>query len=357
MLIIITITLSCLFLIVTAIPLVKHPWWGVRAFDFPQLQFFCFGLLCVGLFFCLFPLQSIYLWILFAIVIGALLYHLWIIFPYTEYAKTTVPTWTEKSEISETSGFKILTSNVLMENDDYEGFLKMALDADPDIIFMLETDEKWKENVHDSLNEKYPHQILCPKDNTYGLLFYSRIPLEDAEIRFLVDQKVPSIKTVLILEEGNKVQLYGIHPTPPAPGENDWSTERDAELVLIGREAKNCDLPVMIMGDLNDVAWSHTTRLFIRISELLDPRMGRGFFNTFNAKYLLMRWPLDHVFLSPHFEVKKIGRLDHFHSDHFPIFIELALQSVKQSDEHVESADEEDLEEAQEKVSEAVSGE
>ena len=56
-----------------------------------------------------------------------------------------------------------------------------------------------------------------------------------------------------------------------------------------------------------------------------DPRVGRGFYPTFTADYPLLRWPLDHLFVSPHWEILTIDRLGNVGSDHFPIYFELCL--------------------------------
>src|SRR5690606_36106196 len=101
---------------------------------------------------------------------------------------------------------------------------------------------------------------------------------------------------------------------------------RDAELLLVGREAANAQQPVVVAGDLNDVAWSYTTSLFQKISRLMDPRIGRGLYNTFHAEYPFLRFPVDHVFHSSSFRVVEMKRLPYFGSDHFPILSVLAYE-------------------------------
>jgi endonuclease/exonuclease/phosphatase (EEP) superfamily protein YafD len=158
-------------------------------------------------------------------------------------------------------------------------------------------------------------------------MLYSRLPLEDTHVEFLVQNDIPSVRTRVVLRSGDRVQLHCLHPRPPEPEHRQDSTPRDAELVMVGRAIGDADeQPTVVAGDLNDVAWSRTTQLFLRLSGMLDPRIGRGFYNSFNARKPLMRWPLDHIFHSHHFRLTSLRRLGKIGSDHFPMLVELSLQ-------------------------------
>lgn len=113
---------------------------------------------------------------------------------------------------------------------------------------------------------------------------------------------------------------------PPTPTESATSTQRDAKLLLVGQEISNHNQSVLVFGDLNDVAWSTTSRLFQKTSGLLDPRVGRGLYSTFHAKYPFLRWPLDHIYHSNDFMMRDIRVLSEIGSDHFPVYVHSLTQ-------------------------------
>jgi len=199
----------------------------------------------------------------------------------------------------------------------------------------------------------YDFTIKEPRENKYGMLLYSRLPLQDPEVKYLLKAGIPSMHTRIQLRSGKWFWFHGLHPVPPSPTEADSSLPRDAELLIVGRKVKDHTLPAIVAGDLNDVAWSSTTRLFQKTSALLDPRKGRGIFNTYNAKIPFMRWPLDHVFHSEHFLLGEMRRLPAFGSDHFPVYVRLVLHSDAATVQSVPSAEAEDVETAKEKIDKA----
>jgi endonuclease/exonuclease/phosphatase (EEP) superfamily protein YafD len=348
---IINLVLGYAFILFSFIPFIRQDDWFFRIFEYPRFQKLLISLGLLLSFLLFFNEGSTWDHV-FIIASGInITYILWLVYPFTRFSAKQVQTLKKNAT---GASLKALIFNVLQDNKDYSSILKLIKEYHPDIICLVETDKTWLEQVKPELINDYPHTILSPLANTYGMIFFSKLKLEDEEICFIVKNDIPSISTKVVLESGDKVQLYCVHPEPPVPNENPKSTARDKELLLVGKKAKEQPLPVIVMGDLNDVAWSYTTELFCKVSELLDPRKGRGFFNTFNAQSRFLRFPLDHIFCSSQFMVSKIKRLPYAGSDHFPMYIELVLVPEKQSENDTETADKEDIALANEKINKPV---
>jgi endonuclease/exonuclease/phosphatase (EEP) superfamily protein YafD len=285
-------------------------------------------------------------WICLILLLANLIYLFWFIYPYSFLSKKMLPQ--EKDENPEYR-IKLLTINVYQHNERFDLTLERITEVNPDVVYLLETDKNWMDAVQ-TLKKEYPYFIEVPQDNTYGLLFYSKFPMTNSSINYWIDEEIPSIMVDLKIKD-EIVRIYGIHPTPPVPQENPESTERDAEILIVGKKSDEFKGPSIVFGDLNDVAWSHTTRLFLRISKMLDPRIGRGMFNTFHAKYWFAKWPLDHFFVSSHFRLIEMKVEKSVESDHYPISIDLSIQHERKDKEL--NASQEDLEEAQEIIEEA----
>lgn len=329
MLTVLAAILTVLLVAFTFTPLSRAPAWWVRDCDFPRLQFFAFGVLLAIAEFLLLDLDSWKSWVLIALVIACVLRQAWWIAPYTFLHEKQV---FDAAKPGREHRIRIMIANVLMSNRNAAGLLEIVAAADPDVLVTVETNGWWEERLA-VLEADYRYTLKRPQDNRYGMHLYSRLPLEDGHIRFLTHPDFPSMHARVTLRCGEQIELHCMHPAPPSPTEKVTSILRDAELVVLGRKVTDAKLPVIVTGDLNDVAWSPTTSLFRKISGMLDPRIGRGMFNTFHAKHFFLRWPLDHLFHSWHFTLGEIRRLPRFGSDHFPMLIELSLEPERGADQ------------------------
>jgi endonuclease/exonuclease/phosphatase (EEP) superfamily protein YafD len=338
-----------LLVVLTLLPLSRKEAWWIRGFDFPRLQLACSGLLLIALQLSVLDLSQPLTWLLLVSCLACVAYQFRWIWPYSLLHRKEV---VAASEHRPDTRIRIMIANVLMTNRNAGGLLNIIRNADADVLVTVESDSWWQSQLA-VLEPVYRYCLKCPQDNKYGMHLYSRLPLHEAEIRFLVEPACPSMHALVTLRSGQRIRLHCLHPAPPSPTENDTSTERDAELIIMAREVAQMDLPVIVTGDLNDVAWSATTRLFRKISGLLDPRIGRGMFNTFHAGYLFLRWPLDHLFHSRHFTLEEIRRLPGFGSDHFPMLVELMLQPERKHAQRGISPDQGDRAWAREKQEKA----
>lgn len=280
------------------------------------------------------------------LLLGAIVFQLYNMHPYAVYNTPQV-----KRAKKEDSGstISLLVANVLTPNRQSDKLTDLIIEYDPDLILTLESD-KWWEKQLEPLEKTYTYTVKKPMDNLYGIHLFSKLELIDPQVKFLVQKDIPSIHTKVKLRNGNLVSLHCLHPRPPSPTESETSLFRDAELLILGKELRENNENVIVAGDLNDVAWSRTSWLFRKVSGLLDPRIGRGFYNTFNAKYPLLRFPLDHVFHSDDFTLIKLARLSSFGSDHFPFYISLLHNRDTQHLMDEPEADGDDMDDAEEKI-------
>lgn len=347
---IVLLGVGLLMVAATALPLLRKGDWWIRVFDFPRIQITLISA-AVLLTYLLFA-RDLGAWgVAFVAALAAcLVYQSYMMFPYTPFARKQVE---QSRQAAGDSSLSLLFANVLMENRNAARLRELIREADPDIILTVETDEWWMEQLKE-FEQTYAHAVRQPQDNTYGMLLYSRLELVNPELRFIIQDDIPSIHTRVRLKSGQEVELHCLHPRPPFPTEDTSSDGRDAELLVVGKEIKGKDVPTVVLGDLNDVAWSHTNYLFQDISGLLDPRIGRGFYNTFHARYPFVRFPLDHFFHSNHFRLIDFRRLPYFGSDHFPVLIALSHEPDAAREQEELHADASEVEEAEEKIEQAA---
>ncbi|MCW2307323.1 endonuclease/exonuclease/phosphatase family protein [Rhodobium gokarnense] len=330
---------AALCLLASLIPLLPIPHGAVRMFDFARLQILAFSAATLVLAAALLPFDTAAIVIIGAALAAAAIQIVHVI-PFTP----VWPTQTARYEGADgTADFlSLLVSNVKQSNRDYDKLCAVVAEEKPDIAVFMETDPGWAKGLRPVLDD-FAETVECPLDNSYGMIVASRLKLREAGVQHLLNDEVPSISIKAETRGGAPLRLIALHPEPPIPTNDTMG--RDAEILVAGRMARKETLPTIVTGDLNDVAWSRTTRRFLRISRLLDPRQGRGTYNSFDARYPLLRWPLDHIFHSREFELVDIRRLPFVGSDHFPMYYRFALVPVDRNDPP-EKPSEDDREEA-----------
>lgn len=341
------LVLAWVLIVATVLPFVRREAWWIRLLDFPRPQITIAALAVIVLSAVQYE-GSLWQTITLIVLLASTAYQLWELTRYTPLRSVqSLPNELDEAD----RRLRLLVANVLMTNRNVKQYLNIIRREDPDVIVLAEPDTYW-EHCFRAIESEYPYTMKCLLGNTYGMLLYSRHELTDQKVLFRMQQDIPSFRAILRLRTGDEVELHCLHPRPPHVGVG--TLPRDAELLVVAREVKDSPKAVIVTGDLNDVAWSHTTRLFLRISGLLDPRMGRGFCNTFHSGYRLFRWPLDHLFHSRSFRLVRMLRMEKTDSDHFPVLIDLSYEPEVRKEQERPQADAGDYGEAQEKIAAAV---
>ncbi len=311
---------AAIILLGSAASVIGSEQWWIRVWDFPRIQF-AIALVLGGAFLWWFDRRAVR-WLPLVMAICAC-WQFYRVFPYTPLAETEV-SLADAANLTTSSCFSVLSFNVLQDNRDYPATIAMLERENPDVVLVLETDKAWLNALEPTLSN-YPSRLSRALDNKYGIAFATRFPMREGRVQDLAEPDTPSVHATL--DGPESFRIIGLHPRPPRPAQD--TDERDAELVIAARHAAKQSVPVLAIGDFNDVAWSNTSSLFKRLGAFLDPRIGRGPFATFPADKTWLGWPLDHVFVTKEFLLEEIRVLENVGSDHRPIVARLCLAPQK----------------------------
>lgn len=312
------IALLLVFIICPVLPSLPATHWAMRFFDFVRVQTLVLQIIIIVI--CGIYWQSLTMvaHILVICVLAVLIYQIILIAPYTPFYKRRKPKQSFHNE-----QFTLVTANVLQTNKNFSQFIDLIRESQPDLFITMESDEHWDKELSKAFPE-YKYTLKATLDNFYGMHMYSKLPFKKAQIQYLVEEDIPSMHCELDFAD-QIFNIVSIHPAPPSPTENETSRERDAELMIVGKKCRESVDATVVCGDLNDVVWSRTSRLFKKMTGFLDPRVGRGLYPSFHANIWLLRFPLDHLFYSRDLHVTEMKRLAPFGSDHFAMYYKIVF--------------------------------
>ena len=268
--------------------------------------------------------------VLFISLVSSTFYLIYTVLPYTPVFRKQIKSTGHTSEEYESDhSFGMLLADVKRENRNFTGLVNTIRDSNPDLILLSDTDDWWNEKLR-VLDIYYPYNVIHPSGKTGGMALFSKFRLVNSEVKFLTNEYVPSIHATVELETKERLKVYYIHPEPSENGIDE--SIREAELLSIGKLAKDSKHPVIVAGNFGEAGWSGTVKLFQRISGLCDAGIGRKYYGSYNTRFPFFRWGPDRFFLSNEFQIGVITLKPAFGSDHFPLFIRLCLKSILNQD-------------------------
>lgn len=215
---------------------------------------------------------------------------------------------------------RFLLLNVLTVNERHDAVLGLVWREDPDVIGLLEVDERWLSALA-PLRARYRYGLAHPQSDNFGLALFSRVPLDGLALRRLEHDAV-QVAVGELEVGGRRTLLLLAHPVPPAsPGA---SALRDRQLGGLARIRDEFpDREVVLLGDLNTSPWSPAHTRLESLARIANAARGLGYFPSWPVAAPWLRIPIDHCLLSPGLRAVSLRVGAEVGSDHLPLIVEV----------------------------------
>lgn len=216
---------------------------------------------------------------------------------------------------------RVMTLNVLTSNRRHEEVLRLVEREDPDALVLLEADQNWLTAMA-PLDTSYPHQEHLLHEGNFSVLFYTRLEVHEKQIVHEPDTNSAAYLHARLDWQGQELTLIGAHPFPP--GNTEGAASRNRQLRHLAGLTQEAEGPVVLMGDLNITRFSPHFGDLLRMGNLRDSSIGRGYRATWSMGVDWLALPIDHVLQSDDLTVvnRRVG--PDVGSDHRAVTVEFA---------------------------------
>ena len=183
---------------------------------------------------------------------------------------------------------EVANYNVSASNENFVSTIEAILAEDADVISVQEIDPNWLNVLDEALALVYPYSTsVFRPENFQGIGIYSKQPLTQVDTFYYED--IPNLKFKMDVG-GQEVCFLSAYIYP------EFSTidyqRKQEHLTELCASLNDENLPIITLGDYNEVQWSGYIQNFRKTCQLNDSRR----FPTW------VKRPTDHIFYSKHFE-------------------------------------------------------
>jgi endonuclease/exonuclease/phosphatase (EEP) superfamily protein YafD len=213
---------------------------------------------------------------------------------------------------------KVLTANVLGTNPDMGPLIALIAVERPDLVGVQEV-RQTAANALGALID-YPHRVIVPQPDNFGIGLLSRAPLSDVQIHHW--EGFVSV-SAYVMPDGPWVLVT--HPPPPMSAEA--AEARDRVLTAVAAEAAAqaaAAKPVVVLGDFNQTPWGAGFSGWLQGAGLREARPRWRFSPTWpSGSTLWAGIPIDHVLIGPSWRLSGFEVGPDIGSDHRPVIVTL----------------------------------
>lgn len=217
---------------------------------------------------------------------------------------------------------RVVAANVLAWNDRAEELARELAGTRADVMTITELTPEWVRVLErEGVLEQFPHRVVVPRDDCFGVALLSRAPIVEHDVADLGG--VPTITAVLALD-AQRVRVSAVHTLPPL--ERAYTAVWRAQMIAL-RARIGPREPTIVAGDLNASPFTRSYRALLGAGlRGAHESVGRGLAPTWPNG--LMPFPpmrLDHILVTHDIDVVDAREGVGAGSDHRPVIADLVV--------------------------------